>query len=105
MASADEDKKLLFTPVAELAGMISKKKLSPVELMEAVFRRIHLLNPKLNAFLTLCEEEALRSARRAQDDLGRGIRWGPLHGMPVGIKDLYNTRGVRTTCAGCGSIA
>jgi len=97
MPRFDEDRELVFTPVNELARLIKRKKLSPVELMEAVFRRIEELNPKLNAFLTLAEEEALASAKKAEESLIKGIDHGPLHGMPVAIKDLYMTKGIRTT--------
>jgi Asp-tRNA(Asn)/Glu-tRNA(Gln) amidotransferase A subunit family amidase len=97
MPLKDEDRELAFTPVHKLVQMIKKKKLSPVELMGAVFRRIEELNPKLNAFLTLAEEEAMNSAKKAEEALSRGVDVGPLHGMPVAIKDLYNTRGMRTT--------
>ena len=97
MGLNSSDRELAFTSVYDLAQMIKGKKLSPVELMKAIFRRIDSLNPKLNAFLTLAEQEAMDSAKKAEELLGKGIDLGPLHGMPVGIKDLYNTKGIRTT--------
>ena len=97
MEKNSADRELAFTPVHELAAMIKNKKLSPVELMEAVFRRIDELNPKLNAFLTLAEQDAMDSAKKAEELLSKKTDLGPLHGMPVGVKDLYNTKGIRTT--------
>ena len=97
MGLNSSDSELAFTSVYDLAQMIKGKKISPVELMEVIFRRINDLNPKLNAFLTLAEQEAMDSAKKAEELLSKGTDLGPLHGMPVGIKDLYNTKGIRTT--------
>src|SRR4029453_11933060 len=87
---------LCFTPATALAAAIRAKKLSPVELVDAVFARIRDVNPRLNAYCTLMEEEARRAARQAEDAVMRGDRLGALHGVPVSIKDLLYTRGVRT---------
>lgn len=97
MALTSEDRELVFTPASELVQMIKLKKLSPVELMEAVFRRIKELNPKLNAYLTLVEEGAMQAARQAEAAVSREIDLGPLHGLPISIKDQYYTKGIRTT--------
>ena len=97
MTDSDSDRDLVFTPVVELRRLIASGELSPVELTEAVLRRIGSLNPAVNSFLTVCEESALRTAREAETALSRGESWGPLHGVPVGIKDLYETEAVRTT--------
>jgi aspartyl-tRNA(Asn)/glutamyl-tRNA(Gln) amidotransferase subunit A len=87
---------LAYTPATALAAAIRAKKLSPVELLDAVYARIRDLNPRLNAYCTLTEEEARRAARQAEEAVMRGDRLGPLHGVPVSIKDLLYTRGVRT---------
>jgi Asp-tRNA(Asn)/Glu-tRNA(Gln) amidotransferase A subunit family amidase len=85
---------LCFTPASELAARIAARELSPVELMDAVLARIDALQPRLNAFCLLRAEDARREAaeaERARGDLG------PLHGIPVSIKDLTSTKGIRTT--------
>jgi aspartyl-tRNA(Asn)/glutamyl-tRNA(Gln) amidotransferase subunit A len=97
MASTTADRELAFTPVYKLTEMIRKKKLSPVELMEVILKRIKELNPKLNAYLTLAEESALEGARHAEKALSTGEKLGPLHGIPTSIKDLVATKGIRTT--------
>lgn len=100
MGLTNEDRELAFTPAYELVETIRRKKLSPVELMQAILRRIEDLNPKLNAYLTLVEEEAMQAARQAEAALSRGIDLGLLHGLPISIKDLHYTKGIRTT-SGC----
>lgn len=91
--SADD---LCFTPATQLVSMIRSKALSPVELMRAVLDRIETVNPALNAFCTLTAEAALEGAREAEQAVMRGGALGPLHGLPVSIKDLALTRGVRS---------
>ena len=81
----------------EQARMIRTKEISPVELIDAVYERIHELNPKLNAFCTLDEENARKAAQEAEKKLMSGDEIGPLHGVPVAIKDLIATKGIRTT--------
>jgi len=97
MAANDEKKVLAFTPAYELAEMIRAKKLSPVELMQAILERIEALNPKLNAYLTVAADEAMSQAKAAEKSVMGGGRLGPLHGVPISIKDLLPTRGMRTT--------
>jgi len=92
MSAAD----LAFTPATELAGLIRAKKLSPVELTRATLERIERLNPALNAFCTITADAALAAARDAEQAVVRGAPLGPLHGLPVSIKDLALTKGVRT---------
>ena len=87
---------LAFTPATELAGLIRAKKLSPLELTKAVLERIERLNPALNAFCTLTPEASLAAAREAEQAVMSGAALGPLHGLPYSIKDLANTRGVKT---------
>lgn len=88
---------LCFTPATELAALIRERVVSPVEVTEAVLARIARLNPALNAFCTVTADEALAAAREAEGVVMRGDALGPLHGVPISIKDLTNTRGVRTT--------
>jgi aspartyl-tRNA(Asn)/glutamyl-tRNA(Gln) amidotransferase subunit A len=84
--------------ISEAAELLRQKKISPVELATACLDRIKRLNPVLNAFITVTHESALAEARVAEDEIQRG-RWrGPLHGIPIGLKDLIDTAGVRTTC-------
>ena len=91
---ADE---LAFMPATELAMAIRDRRLSPVEVVEAVLNRIERLNPRINAYCTVTVEAARREAKAAEATVMRGERLGPLHGIPVSVKDLVITRGVRTT--------
>lgn len=88
---------LCYLSLAELAGRIWAKDLSPVQATEAVLERIERLNPRLNAYLTVMADQALAEARAAEDEIASGNYRGPLHGVPVGVKDLCETKGVRTT--------
>jgi len=85
----------------EAAAMVRRKAVSPVELTQACLARIERLNPALNAFITVTGEQALREARDAEAEIQKGKWRGPLHGVPVALKDLFDTAGVRTT-AGSG---
>jgi len=84
-------------PVSELSTLIAKGAVSPREVVDAFLERIAEHNPALNAFVTVCADEARREARRLTDELARGARRGPLHGIPFAVKDLTDTAGVRTT--------
>ena len=85
--------------LAEAAAQIRTRKLSPLELTRACLARIERLNPALNAFITITADSALEQARQAEAEIMSG-RWrGPLHGIPIGLKDLLDTAGVRTTAA------
>ena len=85
--------------LAEASALIARRTLSPVELTQAVLRRIEALDGALHAHITLLEEPALAAARTAEAEiLARGPR-GPLHGIPYGLKDNYDTAGVPTTAA------
>jgi amidase len=88
---------LCFVSATELARRIRSKELSAVEVLTAHLERIAEVNPALNAIVTLHADEALASARRADEAQARGAELGPLHGLPVAHKDLVLTRGMRTT--------
>jgi len=88
---------LCWRPATELVALIRSKKVSPVEVTQAVLARIERLNPLLNAFCTLTPEVARRAAKEAEIAVVKGEPVGPLCGLPVSIKDLVFTRGVRTT--------
>ena len=88
---------LVFAGIAELAPRVAAKELSPVEVTEAVLARIERMEPKLNAFITVMADSARDAAHAAETAIMAGNHLGPLHGIPVAIKDLYATRGVATT--------
>lgn len=88
---------LYYLTIAGAAALLRKKKISPVELAKAALRRIETLNPRLNAFITVTAERALREARAAEREIARGKYRGPLHGIPITLKDNICTEGVRTT--------
>jgi len=92
--SADD---LAFMPAAAVAAAIRSRKLSPVEVTQAILQRIERLNPHLNAYLTVDGEGAMQAALRAEQAVVDGAELGPLHGVPVSVKDLVCTRGLRTT--------
>jgi aspartyl-tRNA(Asn)/glutamyl-tRNA(Gln) amidotransferase subunit A len=83
--------------IREAADLIRKKKVSPVELTKACLARIDQANPSLNAFITITRESALQQAGVAESEVMRGNWRGPLHGVPIALKDLFDTAGVRTT--------
>jgi aspartyl-tRNA(Asn)/glutamyl-tRNA(Gln) amidotransferase subunit A len=93
---------LTFTAAAELARMVARRALSPVELVDAVLARIERAQPALNAFITIAAEQARAAARTAEAQLMRGEAEGALFGVPFSVKDLIDTAGVRTTF---GSVA
>ena len=85
--------------IREAGDLVRRKAISPVELTRACLQRIERLNPALNAFITVTAEQAMRQAREAEAEVRRG-RWrGPLHGIPIGLKDNIDTAGVKTTLA------
>jgi aspartyl-tRNA(Asn)/glutamyl-tRNA(Gln) amidotransferase subunit A len=90
---------LAYTSAAELAAAIREKRMSATEIMRATLARAEQANAALNCFITICGKEALRKAADADAAVARGETLGPLHGVPFHVKDLVNTRGVRTTFA------
>ena len=88
-----------FSTISELAPRIRRREISPVEIVQDCLRRIEKLNPELNAFITVLADGALAEARAAEAEISQG-RWrGPLHGIPIALKDLIDTAGIRTTAA------
>jgi len=85
--------------IQEIGTQFRSRSISPVELTHDCLRRIEKLNPQLNAFITVTAESALEQARRAEQEIARGEDRGPLHGIPIGLKDILDTAGVRTTAA------
>jgi aspartyl-tRNA(Asn)/glutamyl-tRNA(Gln) amidotransferase subunit A len=83
--------------IAAAARRIACKDLSPVELTRSALERIERLNPQLNAFITILGEQAMAAAKAAEQDVMAGKLRGPLHGIPIALKDLCATKGVRTT--------
>jgi aspartyl-tRNA(Asn)/glutamyl-tRNA(Gln) amidotransferase subunit A len=88
---------LRYATIAQLAARLQRRELSPVELTRATLDRAAALNGRLNCFITITEDEALEAAGRAERELAAGRVRGPLHGVPFSLKDLYATRGIRTT--------
>ncbi|MBI4232989.1 MAG: hypothetical protein HY686_00950 [Chloroflexi bacterium] len=89
---------LAYLPVTELVSLIKRREVSPVELVETYLERIARWDGSLRAYITVCREEALEAARKAEAAVARGETLGPLHGIPIGLKDQIWTKGIRTTC-------
>ena len=83
--------------ISELAPMIKAREVSPVEVTESVLAQVDRLQPKLNSFITVLHDQAMEQAKEAEAALVRGEYKGPLHGVPIGIKDNIATSGIRTT--------
>ena len=88
---------LCATPAVELARLIRSRELSATELLTAVLARIDEVNPRINAIVTLAAEQALAAAAELDARAARGSFAGPLHGLPIAVKDLAETAGIRTT--------
>jgi aspartyl-tRNA(Asn)/glutamyl-tRNA(Gln) amidotransferase subunit A len=83
--------------IARAARALRTRETSPLELTDAYLDRIARLNPRVNAYITVTAERARADARRATEEIAAGATRGPLHGIPVALKDLYETAGIRTT--------
>lgn len=90
---------LSYFTVSEAAALLHAKKLSPVELTQAIVKRIEQVNPHLQAYVTLVTEQALAAAAQAEKDIMADNWRGPLHGIPIALKDLVETKGIRTTAS------
>src|SRR5260370_14459401 len=86
-----------FLTIAEAARLIERKELSPVELVDSRLDRIARLDGRLNSFIRVLADEARGDARAAEAEIAAGRYRGPLHGIPLGLKDIYETAGVATT--------
>ena len=93
------DQELIFMSATDLATKIKEKQISPVEAVRAYLDRITEVDGKLNAYITVLAEDALAAAYQAETDISAGLTKGPLHGVPVGVKDQIYTKGVRTSSA------
>jgi aspartyl-tRNA(Asn)/glutamyl-tRNA(Gln) amidotransferase subunit A len=88
---------LHFLTIAQASAQIKARTLSPVELTQSFLERIRRFDGALNSHLLVLEEQALNDAKQAETEIAAGNWRGPLHGMPIGLKDIYNTAGIRTT--------
>jgi len=85
--------------IVDAAERIRRKQLSPVELTQAILNRNETLNPRLGAFITIASDQAMDAARTAEREIQQGKYKGPLHGIPVGVKDTHYSKGIRTTAS------
>ena len=92
-----DKKELPFLTASQLSNLIETKEISPVEATEAYLDRIEEVDPKLNSYITITWEQAFESARQAEQEIAAGKHRGPLHGVPMAVKDQFNTAGVLTT--------
>jgi aspartyl-tRNA(Asn)/glutamyl-tRNA(Gln) amidotransferase subunit A len=88
-----------YFSIAEISELVRQKKVSPVELVKASLKKIELLNPKLNAFITVTGDTALKEAKLAETEIANGKWKSPLHGIPIALKDNIDTSGIKTTAA------
>jgi aspartyl-tRNA(Asn)/glutamyl-tRNA(Gln) amidotransferase subunit A len=90
---------ICYLTIREAGDLLQSRKLSPVELTRAFLTRIEQLDKTLNAYITVLSDRAMAEARIAEADILRGDYRGPLHGIPIALKDLYDTQGIRTTAS------
>ena len=93
-----DQQSLCYLTIAEAGAALRSKQLSAVELADACLGRIGAHDGKLHSFITLTQDLAIEQARQAEKELRGGTDRGPLHGIPIALKDLYMTKGIRTTC-------
>src|ERR1700693_3952095 len=91
------DQELPFLPITILSRELASRKLSPVELVQALIQRIEQVDGQLNAFITRTFELALSQAKQAEAEITAGRYRGPLHGIPFALKDIYDTKGILTS--------
>jgi aspartyl-tRNA(Asn)/glutamyl-tRNA(Gln) amidotransferase subunit A len=89
---------LPFLTISEVSRFIKRREISPVELTQSVLNRIEKIDPKLGAFISVLKDEALNTAKEAEKLISSGTYLGPLHGVPISIKDIFLMKGIRTTC-------
>ena len=90
---------LLTQTIETVAPLIKNQKISPIALTEAMLKRVHSIDKKLNSYISISDELALESATQAESEIQNGLYRGPLHGVPIALKDLVNVTGIETTCA------
>jgi len=95
-----DSRDLCYLSVAELSRLIKSRQVSPVEVVKAHLARIDALEPTMNSFITLMTDQAMQNARKAEQEIQAGQYRGPLHGIPVGLKDLFYIKGIRNS-SGC----
>ena len=88
-----------YSSIAEVSGAVRQNRVSSVALVQSCLQRVQELQPTLDAFITVLAKEALEDAKRAEQEIKAGNWKGPLHGIPVGIKDFFDTAGIKTTAA------
>jgi aspartyl-tRNA(Asn)/glutamyl-tRNA(Gln) amidotransferase subunit A len=86
-----------FLSIAEAGRLFKSRELSPVELTETFLSRIERVDSRIHSFISVCRAEALPQARAAEKEIMAGQYRGPIHGIPIGLKDLIETSGIRTT--------
>jgi aspartyl-tRNA(Asn)/glutamyl-tRNA(Gln) amidotransferase subunit A len=94
-----ESQDLAFLTLKEASELVRRKAVSPVELTETCLKRIEACNPALNAFITVTGDQAMETAHKMEAEQRRGKWRGQLHGIPIALKDVVDTAGVRTTAA------
>ena len=87
---------LYFKTITEISGLFAAKQLSPVEVTAAMLQRIEMLDERLKSYATVMADHAMDAAQKAEQEIGAGMRRSPLHGVPIAVKDLCFTKGVRT---------
>src|SRR5262245_5387856 len=95
----DGSQPLFCFTIREISARIRTLDLSPIDVVDACLARIDALNPRLNAFITVLADRARERAKETDAEVRAGAWRGPLHGIPIGIKDFYDTAGIRTTAA------
>src|SRR5262245_37527452 len=93
---SDPDDDLAFLSAAELGRLIGRRELSPVEVVAAALGRVERLDRELGCYVMLLADRALAAARAAEAELSAGLRRGPLHGVPLALKDIFDTAGLET---------
>jgi aspartyl-tRNA(Asn)/glutamyl-tRNA(Gln) amidotransferase subunit A len=93
-----EPSEICYLTIAETAAALRRKEISPIEITNTLLNRIEAIDGKLHSFITLTADLARQQARQAEQELRSGTDRGLLHGIPIALKDLYMTKGIRTTC-------
>ena len=88
----------VYSTISATSHSIENQDVSPVELVQSSLNRIKQLDGELNSFITVCEQPALKAAKKAEREIAVGKYRGPMHGIPIAVKDIYATKGIRTTC-------